>query len=487
MHAQTSQIDFEPLLNSAILDAFPNGVLVCDPMGRILHGNAELHRLFGYDEDELLGASVTKLLPEDKRGQHQQHLLHFFATPQRRTMGSGQVLYGQRKDGSTFPIEIGLNPIETPFGMQVIASIADITSRLQLQQNFEKIIHAAPVGMLIINQEGIITLANTQLMTIFGYRVADLVGQKLEMLLPERHRDKHFDFRNGYLAQPTVRAMGMERDLTGLHKSGREFPVEIGLNPIQTDKGRHIVATITDITQRKKAELKLKQLNSDLDEFTYVASHDLKSPLRGINSLLEWIEEDLGDNISTEVRHNLDRVHLRIERMEKLVEDLLAYARSGRQQVEAEKLELKSTIEDVIQLLSLSNKFVITASGFLGEIHTYRTPLETVLRNLIGNAVKHHDKENGNIKIHVSADGSYCVFDILDDGPGIPTSAHERIFKLFQTLSNQEGTRSGVGLAVCKRMVEAHGGKIEVITSDDMRGACFRFWWPRFSRSDINE
>lgn len=477
--------DYEPLLDSAILNAFPAGVLVCDRRGLIIHGNAELHRLFRYEENELLGEPISILLPAGEEGGHQAHLERFFASPEKRNMGMGRPLFGRRRDGSAFPVEIGLSPIETPYGLQVIATVADISGRQRLERNFEKIVEAAPIGMLIVDGNGTIKHGNRQVAAIFGYAIDELKERPMEMLLPERHRAHHPQQRAAYSARPSVRAMGGERDLTGLHKNGSEFPVEIGLNPIETENGTLIVATITDITQRKRSELKLKQANADLDEFTYVASHDLRSPLTGIGSLIEWIEEDLNGNVSEEVRNNFDRIKTRITRMEKLVDDLLAYARSGRQQTETKQIVLRQLIDNTLQLIAPPAQFKVTAGGYLGEITAAATPLETVLRNIISNAIKHHDRSQGEINITVTPEGSYCIFDIEDDGPGIPPAAHERIFKLFQTLANDDKNRSGVGLAVCKRMVEAHGGKIQVHSQEGRRGTRFRFWWPRFPRSDI--
>lgn len=478
--------DVEPYLDSAVLNAFPAGVLVCNARGVIVQGNTELHRLFGYDDNELLGQSLATLLPEGKRQEHQALLEMFFADAKKRSMGMGRDLLGQRKDGTTFPLEIGLNPIMTPSGQQVIATVADISNRQRLERNFEKIVEAAPIGMLIVDSRGIIKHANRQIEFIFGCSIDEIKNKPLEMLVPERYRSQHRHHRAAYTDQPVCRVMGLERDLTGLHKNGTEFPVEIGLNPIEANNEIYIVATVTDITQRKKSELKLKQANADLDEFTYVASHDLKSPLRGIGSLIEWIEEDLGDSMSVDVRNNIDRIHIRIQRMERLVDDLLAYARSSRQHTDARNIKVQEILDNTLQLVGPPEGFKIEMTGYLGEIFTPVIPLETVLRNIISNAVKHHDRDHGEIKVNVTIENSFCIFDIEDDGPGIPQSAHERIFKLFQTLSNDEKSRSGVGLAVCKRMVESHGGKIEVHSQEGGRGTRFRFWWPRFSRRDIN-
>jgi PAS domain S-box-containing protein len=442
--------------------------------------------LFGYTDNELLGKPITLLIPENQQQAHQSHVERFLLFPRKRDMGVTSNLLGRRKDGSDFPIDIGLGPIATPQGQYIIAMVADISAHQRPENIFDKIIEAAPIGILVVDNNGIMRNCNHQTATIFGYELEEIHYMPVEMLLPLRHREKHIEHRARYAEQPTRRVMGSERDLTGLRKNGNEFPVEIGLTPIDIDNETFVLATITDITQRKKSEIKLKQVNADLDEFTYVASHDLKSPLRGIASLIEWVEEDLGADISAEVRNNLNRIQIRIQRMEKLIDDLLAYARSGYQQKEAERVVLQEVFDEIIQLIAPPKLFKITLNGYLGEINTPHTPLATVLRNLIDNALKHHDRDHGEINIRVTPENSYCIFDIEDDGPGIAPSAHERIFKLFQTLSNENTTCSGVGLAVCKRTIESHGGKIEVHSRDNERGTRFRFWWPRFSRSDIN-
>jgi len=470
-----------------LLNSFPHGVLVCDTQGQIVLANNELLRLFGYDLDEVLGQPVDMLLPQAHRPNHSQHLRAFMAAPTKRVMGMGRELQGQRKDGSVFPIEIGLNPIAVGGGSQVLATVADITARRRTEDNFRKMVEGAPVGMLVVDPDGHILLANARLQAIFGYGPDELLHQPLDVLLPERHRQQHGGHMRGFHAQPSTRDMGRGRDLTGLHKSGMEIPVEIGLNPIETEDGTIVVATVKDISERKKAELKLQQLNADLDEFTYVASHDLKSPLRGISNLVEWIEEDLGEGVSADTRNNLERINVRIARMEKLVDDLLAYARSGRQGSDVTTVHLRRMIDDVVQFVDPPAGFAIDVSGEFDAIRTAITPLETVLRNLVSNAVKHHDAASGNIQIKVALEDAYCIFEVADDGPGIPPAAHERVFKLFQALSDKSGTRSGVGLAVCKRLVEVHGGKIELQSDNKQRGTRFRFWWPRYARRDIHE
>jgi len=475
------------VFSQEVLNAFPAGVMVCNSKGVIEQSNDELCRMFGYEQGQLDGALIASLIPDDKNNNHQVLLSGFFNFPEKRIMGRGRELYAKRKDGSQMMVEIGLNPVSTPHGLRVVATVVDVASRYDMEKNFRQVVDAAPVGMLIIDMNGTITHANQQLERIFGYTLADMQGNPVEMLLPHRYRGSHVALRQGFVGQPAVRAMGGERDLTGLHKNGEEIPVEIGLNPIKFGSQMSVIATITDITQRKRAELKLQQANADLDEFTYVASHDLKSPLRGIGSLIEWIEEDLGENISADVKNNIERIHLRIHRTEKLIEDLLSYAKSGKKQGEAKKFNIGESLDSVLSVLDIPPTFKIEKQGYMGDMHSYDVPLETVLRNLISNSIKHNDKGAGNIRIVVDEDGSVCKFEVSDDGPGIPSNAHERVFKLFQTLSANDKTRSGVGLAVCKRLVEAHGGSIRVASNDGSRGTSFYFTWPRYARSDIND
>ncbi|MDH5229776.1 MAG: PAS domain S-box protein [Gammaproteobacteria bacterium] len=472
------------IYNQEILNAYPTGVVICNENMQILSCNDEITALFGYDTHSLINKPVHMLLPEQYQLNHKHHVETFKSNPTKRNMGSGRELFARRQDGQLFPVEIGLNPIFFNSKLLILATIADISKRYITTDNFKTIVEAAPIGMLIINEDGTIRHCNKHLLTIFGYSLDETLNQTIEMLLPERHRGQHIVYRNLFMANPSNRAMGLDRDLTALHKNGSEFPVEIGLSPIETEQGRVVVAAVSDITERNKVQLKLKQANADLDEFTYVASHDLKSPLQGISSLIEWIEEDLEDNISDSVRKNLERAHVRIERMEKLIDDLLTYARSGRKNDKIDTVNINETIDDMIQFLGTPDEFNITVESNVEFIKTYTTPLQTVLRNLISNAIKHHHKRHGTINIKVTTDNAYCIFDVIDDGPGIPLGAQERVFKLFQSLSPDSKARSGIGLAVCRRLVDAHGGKIEIIPNPT--GTCFRFWWPRIARRDLD-
>jgi PAS domain S-box-containing protein len=470
-----------------LLDAVPAGIIVTHQDGRISYLNAEAEQLFGYLRDELIGQSIDLLLPGRFSLNHAQLRQSYIDNPSTRHMGAGRDLYGKRKDDSEFPLEIGLRSLTADGEQFIVATIVNIARRKQLEQRLVKVIEASPYGQLLVDEQGIIQLINPSLLQLFGYTKDELLGKSMDILLPERYRDGHEKLRAGYVQKPSLRPMGLGRDLTGRHKSGTEIPIEIGLSPVESDVGNLTLAVVTDISERKRLELNLKQANAHLEEFTYVASHDLKSPLRGISDLVEWIHEDLNTNAPEPVAKNIERIKLRIGRMERLIDDLLLYARAGKRAKESAAVDVHTLIADIIEMHPVPAEFQVRQEIHINEIYAAKIPLETVLRNLFSNALKHHRGINPTITISAEASGSYCLFKVIDNGPGIPKAAQERVFRLFQTLSNNEASGSGIGLALARRLTESHGGQIELISDTDSKGCSFHVWWPRFARKDIDE
>lgn len=476
-----------PIYIKELLDAVPAGIIVTHQDGRINYLNAEAELLFGYARNELIDQSIDVLLPDRFNHYHAQLRQSYIDQPSTRYMGAGRDLYGKRKDTSEFPLEIGLRSLVAGGEQFIVATIVNITRRKQLEERLAKVIDASPYGQLLVDEHGIIQLINPSLLHLFGYGKEELLGKSMDILLPERYRSGHEKLRAGYVKNPSLRSMGFGRDLTGRHKSGTEIPIEIGLSPVESDAGNLTLAVVTDISERKRLELNLKQANAHLEEFTYVASHDLKSPLRGISDLVEWIHEDLGTAAIEPVTKNIERIKLRIGRMERLIDDLLLYARAGKRAKESAAVDVHTLIADMIEMQPIPATFQILQDIRINEIYAAKIPLETVLRNLFNNALKHHNGINPTITISAEASGSYCLFKVIDNGPGIPKAAQERVFRLFQTLSSNDASGSGIGLALAKRLTESHGGQIELISNSDQKGCSFHVWWPRFARKDIDE
>ncbi|CAN5715719.1 hypothetical protein BH10CHL1_BH10CHL1_37970 [soil metagenome] len=270
----------------------------------------------------------------------------------------------------------------------------------------------------------------------------------------------------------------------------------IAIRDVQGQPAR-LLGVNFDITERKQAEHALQQFNKqldqqvkertaeltkrlhELDQFAYVTSHDLKAPLRAIAHLAHWISDDAGELLPPASRGHLEKVHGRIKRMEKLLDDLLAYSRADRYQYTAEKIDLPLLLDDIIRLVAPPQGFAVNAQTPLPLLITQKVPLETVLRNLINNAIKHHDRSDGQIHVAAHDLGQFLEFSVRDDGPGIAPEFQERIFQLFQTLKPRDQVEgSGMGLAIVKKIIESHHGRISVISTLG-QGATFRFTWPK--------
>ena len=239
----------------------------------------------------------------------------------------------------------------------------------------------------------------------------------------------------------------------------------------------YILCIRRDVTERENLIRQLKVANSDLDDFTNIASHDLKSPLIAIRRLLGWIAEDCQDILPSESLENLHLVVNRADRMHSLLEDLLSFARIGRVDTPAVSLELSKLVEDITPLLDVPEQFTITVEP--AELVVPSVPFKTIILNLVGNAIKHNDKEKGLVKVSCQTSQHYYEIHITDNGPGIAPKYFERVFQLFQTLkSRDELEGSGVGLAVVMKHLNQFGGKIE-IDSDGIEGTTFKVFWPK--------
>ena len=280
--------------------------------------------------------------------------------------------------------------------------------------------------------------------------------------------------RRGEPQQWTIRAShpsdGRDRAFTA-----RCFPLD----------GLRVGLVVVDSTDRHEMERELarhvrdlERSNRELDEFAYVASHDLKSPLRDIDTLASFIAQDAGSVLPEGSRRHLQLLADRIQRMERLLADLLAYSRAGRMGGTTDPVDVRAAAEAAIAVVRPAHGFTVTARGH-ARLAIASAAIEQILRNLIDNAVKHHDGDAGCVTVLIDEGPSEVTVAVADDGPGIPPEYHERVFRMFQTLRpRDEKEGSGMGLAIVKRLVETTGGRVAV-ESGEGRGTTIRIVWPR--------
>jgi PAS domain S-box-containing protein len=238
----------------ALLDSAPDAIVLADASGRITLVNRRTEELFGYDRSELLREPVELLVPERYRGVHRGHRDGYSSDPRTREMGADLELYGLRKDGSEFPVEISLSPIHEGDETHVITIVRDVSERRAAETRFRVLLESAPDAIVLVDADARITLVNRRTEELFGYEPGELVGQQIEVLVPARLRSVHVQHRSGYIHDPRTREMGAGLELYGLRQDGSEFPVEISLSPMRDGTQERVITIVRDVSERRAAE-----------------------------------------------------------------------------------------------------------------------------------------------------------------------------------------------------------------------------------------
>lgn len=470
-----------------VLETCPSGVLVVSESGVIVLANRAIELLFGYTREELIGSNVDRLVPERFRPMHFGHRSAYASDAHSRPMGAGRDLFGRRKNGTEIALEIGLCPLDLHGRRVVLASVVDITERKEAEERFRLVVESSPTGLCMVDEKGTMLLVNRAIEKLFGYSRQELIGSSVDQLVPIRSRGAHAGHRGKYAEQPETRVMGSGRDLFGRRKDGTEVAVEIGLCPL-TLKGQDIVlASVVDITERRRSQLQLatyaaqlERSNKELEKFAYVVSHDIKAPLRGIASVAEWIAADVGPIVNDDTRENLDLMLERTGRLSKLIDGILHYSRAGKAGAVRVPIDTGALVADVIRSIAVPENLTVCVEGALPTVAYDETQLRQVFQNLIDNALKHLGKPDGRVTVSCrEVAGEAWEFSVADDGIGIAERHFTRIFELFQTLRPKDECRTaGAGLAIVKRIVESNGGAIRVASTEGL-GATFTFSVPK--------
>jgi PAS domain S-box-containing protein len=386
----------------------------------------------------------------------------------------------------------------------------DITERknaelalAESEHRYATLARLSPVGIFRCDRSGSCFYVNDRWTKMTGIPAESALGFGWGNALHPEDRDRVIDeWRNAIANNDAFRGeyRFLRADGSIVWVLGQALPETSAENVVIS-----YVGTVTDISERIEVEKKLQERsrqlrevntalsrtakllqkrNEELDRFAYIVSHDLKAPLRAIANLSEWIEEDLAGILPEENQQQMSLLRGRVQRMENLIKGLLEYSRVGRDSVNIEIVDTGALIEEVIDSIDPPDSFTIVLPENPPTFPCKRLLLSQVFANLIGNAVKHHDRPDGRIQISVNRDGLFYEFAVRDDGPGIAPEYHEKIFGIFQTLGNSEdASNTGIGLTIVKKIVETEGGTIS-LESNEGEGTTFRFTWPEQPRTD---
>jgi protein-histidine pros-kinase len=463
-----------------LLEAAPDAMLVVDESGRIVLVNSQVLAMFGYDRDDLVDQPVERLIPPAARSAHAAHRSGYVATPRVRVMGSGLDLRASRKDGSEFPVEISLSPMRTPEGLLVCAAIRDVTRRRREEDLFRGLLEAAPDGMVIVDRSGRIQLVNAQAEKLFGYTRAELVGKSVDVLVPERFA-AHWSFREGYLAEPRTRPMGLAGELFARRKDDTEFPVEISLSPLQTEDGILVSAAVRDISERRTIEDATARAK---DEFFATVSHELRTPLTSLIGYGELLN-DL-ERMSEQGRRFLSVMLRSAERELRLVDDLLTLVQieEGGLSIIPRPIDVLAVVRDAVEAARPRAEesgldLRLVAPDHEVPVDGDSDRLGQAVDNLLSNAIKFTPRE-GSVTVVLRVEDDQAVVEVTDTGPGVGVEDVDRLFERLYRASGaieQQVPGAGLGLTITLAIVDAHNGTISIPRSDP-GGSTFRISLP---------
>jgi PAS domain S-box-containing protein len=492
----------------ALIDAAPDGLVVCDQNGTLVLVNAEAERMFGYAHEELRGKALEALIPEHVRPRHQHHLASYTASPRLRPMGSDLDLRGRRKDGSEFPVEISLSPFETERGVLIIAGVRDVTDRRHLERENKRAnaylvsaVDAVQDAFMLFDEHGRVMMVNSTARELLEKATGEsIVGRRFSDLLEEAFSVGVFDVGGESRA-------AFQRRWLAYHES------PVGTFEVRTGAGRHLrvtgrktaehgtVMTIADITDDAQRAEELRQAREQAEaasaaksEFLSSMSHELRTPLNAILGFAQLLERDRKQPLSERQLERLGHVMRGGEHLLRLIDDVLDLARieAGRLSLSSEPVDLVEVLAEVVHTLepmAARARIEIAADALPPDalrVVADRTRLAQILMNFGSNAIK-YGKAEGHVTLRSSLSQDSARISVVDDGIGIPQDKRDKIFEPFHRAGQEAGPiqGTGIGLTISKRLAELMHGSVG-FRSDVHVGSEFWIDLPLYRQPSVN-
>ncbi len=450
----------------------PVSVMITDIDGHIEYVNPRFIELTGYTSEEVLGCKPS-ILKSDKTSPEDYRQLWANLKAGRDWQG---IFHNRKKSGQIYSEIVRISPLRNEAGevTHFLAVNEDITERARLQKNFQLAVEAAPSAMVLSNSEGRIVLANSRAEQMFGYSHEEMLNQPIEILVPQQARKHHAGLRRDYRRAPTTREMGTGLTLLGEHRDGHQFPVDIGLNPIETEEGTMVLSSITDLTVQESLKHKLEERNRQVVEAHALATvgrmaamvaHDLRNPLSSVKMGLQIMSRSPNKRADDGDQELRDIALEQVQYMENILNELLAYSRPPV--LKREWFDITKTIERTILLcqeqlqrhqVQLNAWNQPSLPTLYGDSHR----MQQVVSNLIVNAIEACAEAGTpgpqiSVRTHLDLgeDTPVIRIEVIDNGPGLDGEAGRRAFDAFFT-SRAKGT--GLGLTIVRQIIAAHGG-----------------------------
>jgi two-component system, LuxR family, sensor kinase FixL len=487
-------------LYRAIVETAVDAIIVIDRAGTIRSVNPAAERVFGYKAAELVRRNVKMLMPEPDAGEHDRYIENYLRTGRKKIIGIGREVVGRRKDGSVFPMELSVGEARQGADSLFVGMVRDISERkaaeLALRESElrqRSIVETVPDAIIVIDERGLIQSFSPAAERLFGYSPDEVAGQNVKLLMPSPYREAHDRYVARYLRTGERRIIGIGRVAVGLRRSGETFPMELAIGEFSLGGRHYFTGFVRDLTERQRTEKRIQDLQAELlhvsrlsamGQMASTLAHELNQPLTAVTNYVQTARSLLASGATGRLDEVLEKTATQALRAGQVIRRLREFVAKG--DTERWPENLNTVVEEAIALALVGAKdYAVRVSldleAELPPVLIDKVQVQQVVLNLVRNAVEAmKDSPCRELGVATRKRPGLAEVSVADTGPGIAPEIVERLFQPFVTT---KATGLGVGLSICREIVEAHGGHL-VLDPGSGRGAIFRFTLPLFDQED---